>query len=127
MVDNFSGIGGMFARYLTEHFITAGKEAPILGMIQSAFGGSSIEAWIKSEEGEHIWKVTIYDLNPHHEQTIGSADLTHTGAIYNHLDNEKQATKGNSLPPQVDIYVHLDLERKYSGFRFLWLIWVCYF
>ena len=56
LVESFSGIGALFARYLTDHLNEAalGKEtaeAPTFGLIQAAFGGSSVEAWTKTEQG----------------------------------------------------------------------------
>ena len=52
MVESFSAIGVMFAGYLTEHFLTAGKEPPALGMIQATYAGSSIEPWMKVGDGK---------------------------------------------------------------------------
>ena len=61
-MEGFSAIGALFARDLSDHLRTGEKDqpvaaattAPVLGMIQSAFGGSSVEAWIKTNEGEKI-------------------------------------------------------------------------
>ena len=52
MVESFSAVGALFARYMTDHHLEMRRQPPVLGMIQSAFGGSSVEAWIKTEQGD---------------------------------------------------------------------------
>jgi hypothetical protein len=47
-VDPFSGACWYFAQELTDIALTKNETAPILGLLQSAWGGSEIDDWIKN-------------------------------------------------------------------------------
>ena len=48
-VDEFSAACWYFAQELTDMAAAEGKPAPILGLVQSAWGGSEIDVWLKND------------------------------------------------------------------------------
>ena len=48
-LDTFSAPCYHFAEALTDQFVKAGKQAPTLGLLNMAIGGSMIEEWVTNE------------------------------------------------------------------------------